>query len=187
MKLTHAMKKMLDALAHAHAGENLNLRQKMAALGGLTGSEKGSPKSGLGAGRPQIGLYAGRDLPAEVMHYVVQTCVRMGHGLTVFTPLSEAEAESLLLPYEALLKSSGIVPTVVVLRGEPPANLAQALRRHREVAFVVCQASGWLGRGLTQGTIRRDALPVPVVLVSGDAAELAAAEKEVTRITGRAA
>ena len=50
-KLTEAMKQMLDALAFAHAGNNLSLRQKSQVLGKSTYTTEKVPSS-MKAARP---------------------------------------------------------------------------------------------------------------------------------------
>jgi hypothetical protein len=167
MKPTDSFKRMLDALAHANAGENLTLRQKAAHLGSNAIATAQAVLSKPAAGS-QVGLYLGINLPEDVMQYVMQTCNRLKHGLTVLTFQSESDAEVLLAPYHNELSAAGIEMRLVALSGEPLAPLAQALRRRPEVAFLVCNESGYLGNGLLTGRVRKDALPVPVVLVTSE-------------------
>jgi uncharacterized RDD family membrane protein YckC len=117
-----------------------------------------------------VGLYLGSELSADVMQYVTQTCARLKHDLTVLTFESETEARALLAPYEAMLGKAGTGLRVVVVSGEPPAALARALRRHPEIAFLVCNEAGYLGHSLTAGTQGRSAMPVPVVMVAANQA-----------------
>ncbi|MEW5965428.1 MAG: hypothetical protein AB1720_00290 [Pseudomonadota bacterium] len=172
MKLTHEIKRMLDALAFANVGENLNRRQKSRVMAGSAATAASAAQAPAPAAHlPQVGLYLGSELPADVMQYVVQTCVRLKHGLTVLTFQSELEARALLAPFQATLDAAGLQPRVAVLTGEPPASLIHALRKRPDVAFLICNESGYLGRGLLKGTVRQDAIPVPVVMVaSGEAA-----------------
>ena len=188
MKLTHEIKRMLDALAFANVGENLNRRQKTRAMAGSTApavptSQAAAPAAHL----PQVGLYLGSELPADVMQYVMQTCARLKHGLTVLTFQSELEAQTLLAPFQAALDASGIQPRVTVLTGEPPASLIHALRKRPEVAFLICNESGYLGRGLIKGTVRQDAIPVPVVMVASGEAAVQSAPTEASPARERAA
>lgn len=173
MKLTHEIKRMLEALAYANVGENLNRRQKTRAISASEAPATApTPATSPVAHQAQVGLYLGSELPADVMQYVMQTCIRLKHGLTVLTFQSETEAQALLAPFQAGLDEAGIQPRVTVLTGEPPASLIHALRKRPEVAFLICNESGYLGRGLLKGTVRQDAIPVPVVMVaSGDAAD----------------
>jgi hypothetical protein len=176
MKLTDDIKRMLDALAYANAGDYLTLPQKDAVLKdaaptpatAAAAAEATSPP----ARRPQVGLYLGSELSADIMQYVTQTCARLRHDLTVLTFESETEARALLAPYQAMLDKAGTALGVVVVSGEPPAALARALRRRPEIAFLVCNEAGYLGHSLMAGTKGKDAMPVPVVMVAAN--ELAA-------------
>ncbi len=166
MKLTEEIKRMLNALAYANAGDYLSLQEKARALAGSPAPAVQAEPPAPAAPRPQVGLYLGSELSAELMQYVAQTCARLRHGLTVLTFLSEGEAEALLAPYRPMLDAAGIELRLAVLTGEPPAALAQALRRRSEVAFLVCNESGYFGHGLLSGTRRQAGMPVPVVLVA---------------------
>lgn len=171
MNLPENVRRMLNALSFAHAGENLSRTQKDRVLAqdqpaAVREAEFVPPAAT--AERSQIGLYLGCELPADILQYVVRTCARMRYGLTVLTFQSQAVAEELLAAHADLLKEAGITPTIVPLSGEPLRALPQALRRRSDIAFLVCNESGYLSRGLLNGT--QSALPVPVVLVSGDGA-----------------
>lgn len=170
-KLTKEIKRMLNALAFADAGEFLTLRQKTGYLNRKTDAtdaiQTDTPAPAQPAGeRRQVALYMGSELPADMMHYIVQTCGRLKHGLTVLTFQSDSAARALLAPYADELADAGIVMKTVLLTGEPVSGLARYLRRHPEVAFLACKETGYLGRGFLNGTQRQDILPVPVVLVA---------------------
>lgn len=170
IKLTKEIKRMLSALAFADAGEYLSLRQKMDYLNRETEApaiQADTPAPAQPAGeRRQVALYMGSELPADMMHYVVQTCGRLKHGLTVLTFQSDSAAHALLDPYADELADAGIAMKIVLLTGDPVPGLARYLRRHPEVAFLACKETGYLGRGFLNGTQRQDVLPVPVVLVA---------------------
>jgi hypothetical protein len=171
MKLTQDLKRMLNALAYANAGEYLTRRQKSNLLVGTPAqTPKHAPVTPCAATakpRSQVGLYLGREVSADVMQYVTQTCARLRHGLMVFSFQSEAEVGALLDPYREIFDAAGIQLQAIALSGEPPTALSRALRRRPEVAFLVCNESGYLGRSLLKGTVRQDAIPVPVVMVAG--------------------
>jgi len=190
MKLSTPIKRMLDALACAHAGEFLRDVEKFRVLAGIPTPPVKAAVHKPVSNRPQIGLYLGSELPKEVMQYALDTCERLHHGLTVFTFQTEREMGELLAPYQTALEAAGITLTIVELYGVPPAPLAQALRRHPEVAFLVCNESGYLGIGISKGRVRRDSLPVPVVLVSAGSqaapAETTAAKTQDTKSSQRA-
>lgn len=176
-KLTDNIKRMLSALAFADAGEYLTLPQKDRLLKQGTNVEitpaTPAERSQPARARQQVALYMGSELPADIMQYVVQTCARLKHGLTVLTFQPDSTAHALLDPYADTLKSEGIAMQVIPLSGEPVSGLARYLRRHPEVAFLACNETGYLGRSFLNGSQRQDALPVPVVLVAAheDAAQ----------------
>jgi hypothetical protein len=186
-KMTQEIKRMLEALALASAGENLTRRQKSRLISGtraaLAKADTVAPKTL----QPQVGLYLGSALPPDVMQYVVQTCTQLKHGLTVLSFQSESEAQKLLAPYQDSLAEAGIEMRVSILTGEPPAALVHALRRRSDIAFLICNESGYLGRSLIKGTLRQDAIPVPVVLVAAHEAAAAAPAREVDAAQTRAA
>lgn len=169
-KLTDDIKRMLNALAFADAGEYLTLPQKDRFLKRGTGVEI-TPVTTVQAApstrpRQQVALYMGSELPADIMQYVMQTCARLKHGLTVLTFQPDSTADTLLAPYADALKSEDIAMQVVTLSGDPVSGLARYLRRHPEVTFLACNETGYLGRSFLNGSQRQDALPVPVVLVA---------------------
>lgn len=166
MKLSQDMKRMLDALAYANAGDYLSLSQKSRVLAGAkTSPTAADPQTSHGT-RPQVGLYLGSELSADAMQYVAQTCARLRYGLTVLTFLSEGEVQELLTPLRPMLDAAGIELRLVVLSGEPPAALVSALRRRPEVAFLVCNEAGYLAHGMLSGNRRNSGMPVPVVMVA---------------------
>jgi hypothetical protein len=169
MKLTDDIKRMLNALAYANAGDYLTLPQKDEVLREATpatANVAAAPEAATAVKRPHVGLYLGSELSADVMQYVTQTCARLKHDLTVLTFESETEAHALLAPYQAMLAKAGTRLNVVVVSGEPPAALARALRRRPEIAFLVCNEAGYLGHSLMAGTQGKSAMPVPVVMVA---------------------
>jgi len=171
--LTKAVKQMLDALAHQHAGEHMSMQQKDVVLeeqlGNInnTGSKVFEPvKARSNSNMRRVALYMGSELPAEVMEYVTETCARLGHELTVLTFQSKAVGDALLSPYQSALDAAGVNMEMVTLKGDSVTGLARYLRSHPEFAFLACKDSGYLGRSYLKGTQRKDALPVPVVVVT---------------------
>jgi len=171
-KLSETVKQMLDALAFAHAGEYLTGREKSRILGQSCGVIEKVPEraervqTDAGSNARRLALYLGSELPPEVMAYVVQTCARLRHELTVLTFESENTGRALLAPYQKALEDAGVDMRLVTLSGEPVPGLARYLRRHPEVAFLACKDFGYLGRSYLNGTERQNALPVPVVIVA---------------------
>lgn len=188
IKLTNEVKRMLNALAYANEAEYLTLPQKHRALADATAPTLAAADSAPAKkSGPQIGLYLGSELPADVMQYVMQTCTRLKHGLTVLTFQSEAEARALLKPYLTELENARIGVELSMLGGEPPTALIHALRKRAEIAFLVCNESGYLGRGLLKGIVRQDAFPVPVVMVAASDAASTQEQAETASAAVRAA
>jgi hypothetical protein len=171
-KLTETLKQMLDALAYAHAGEYLTHREKTRVLsqkGGTpeTIAQVPEPKKANASSHARrVALYLGSELPPEVMDYVIQTCARLRHKLTVLTFESESTGRALLQPHQEALEAAGVDMKLVTLSGEPAPGLARYLRSHPEVAFLACKDSGYLGRSYLHGRQRKNPLPVPVVVVA---------------------
>ena len=177
MKLTAEIKRMLNALAYANAGELLPARKKYRVIAGGTAPTPVIEPVPTAKAGPQIGLYLGSEVSSDMMQYVMQTCTQLKHGLTVLTFQSEADARNLLKPYQTELENAHIGVQLNVLSGEPPAALVHALRKRPEIAFLICNESGYLGRSLLKGLVRQDAFPVPVVMVAAnDIAMMKAAE-----------
>lgn len=169
MALTETLKRMLDALAYANLPEYQSTSKKHSLLATCpatvikTGSSKSADPV---AARPQVGLYLGSELPEYIIQYALQTCGRLGYGLTVLTYMTIDEAQSLLAPYQAALEATATEMRLMTLTGEPPAPLTRALRRRPEIAFLICNESGYIGNGLLNGRVHKDAIPVPVVMVT---------------------
>ncbi|MCA1804702.1 MAG: hypothetical protein LC646_05035 [Xanthomonadaceae bacterium] len=177
-RLTEALKKMLNALAVADAGEYLTSTQKnqylFQARGITSPSTTSAPEQvdnsaavGTRAKR-RIALYMGMELRADMMDYVIQTCSRLDHDLTVLSIESNQAVCAMLDPFRDALKAEGIDLRVKYLTGDPIRGLGRYLRDHPEIAFLACKDTGYLGRSILKGTQRENALPVPVVLL-GDA------------------
>ena len=171
--LTSALKQMLDALANQHAGEHLSMQGKDTVLDeqlgdfDASGSKVFEPaKARSNSNMRRVALYMGSELPAEVMDYVIETCARLGHDLTVLTFQSRGAGRALLKPHYDALNEAGVEMEMEILTGDSVTGLARYLRSHPEFAFLACKDSGYLGRSYLKGTQRKDALPVPVVVVT---------------------
>jgi CheY-like chemotaxis protein len=186
-KMTQEIKRMLEALAVANVGDSLTRRQMTRHLAGKPAPVSKPEAPVLKTQQAQVGLYLGSELSADVMQYVVQTCSRLKHGLSVLSFQSENEVQALLAPYQEALAEAGIETRVTILTGEPPAALVHALRRRPDIAFLICNESGYLGRSLIKGTVRQDAIPVPVVLVTASETAAQPAQKEAATAQTRAA
>ena len=133
--LTNALKKMLNGLAHADAGEYLTPRQKSAYLQdaavNVVNSDDPAPvlaENAVKNTRRRVAMYMGSTLPAKMMDYVLETCTSLDHDLTVLTFETSAVSSALLEPYTKTLEESGIALETVKLSGEPIPGLARYLR-----------------------------------------------------------
>lgn len=189
--LTKAVKQMLDALAHQHAGEHLSLKDKTAILGDELETLKNTGSSVFEASKVRstskarrVALYMGSELPAKVMEYVIDTCASLGQELTILTFQSEEAGEALLSPYQQALEKAGVDMEMVFLKGEQPIKgLSRYLRSHSEITFLACKDTGYLGRSYLKGTQKQDALPVPVVVVASSE-EAASLQEQVESAEG---
>jgi len=184
--LTNALKQMLDALAHQHAGEHLSMQGKDTVLEDQLGNFDNTNtkvfepvKARSNKNIRRVALYMGSELAPEVMDYVIETCARLGHDLTVLTFQSLGASRALLRPHYDALNEAGVEMKIEVLTGESVTGLARYLRSHPEFAFLACKDSGYLGRSYLKGTQRKDALPVPVVVVTtlGEGENVVSAEE----------
>ncbi|MGB5277277.1 MAG: hypothetical protein WBO73_02110 [Gammaproteobacteria bacterium] len=171
--LTDALKKMLNGLASADAGEYLTPRQKAAffedtdvtVVNATDEAPVLSEAAATASTRRRIAMYMGSELPASIMNYVIETCSSLEHDLTVLTFESNSISNALLEPYTEILTGKGIEMQIVKLSGEPIPGLARYLRSHPEIAFMACKDTGYLGRSYMNSTQAKNALPVPVVVV----------------------
>ena len=177
-KLTTGIKKILNGFAFADVGEHLTARQKYKALATTPKVAVAEPAAPVVQIRPQVALYLGSEISAEIIQYTEQTCARLQHGLTVLTLQSEESARAQLAPYMDPLNAAGIELRLVCMKGDPLNVLADTLRRRPEVAFLICSEDGYFGHNLLNRANRAGGMPIPVVLVasSDSAASLAQPE-----------
>jgi len=163
---------MLDALALADAGEYLSGREKSRILSQRSGTIETAPATPeparvrASSSARRVALYLGSELPPEVIDYVIETCSRLRHELTVLTFQSENTGRALLEPHKKVLEAAGVDMEMVRLSGESVSGLRRYLRGHPEVAFLACKDAGYLGRSYLNGTQNKNDLPVPVVVVT---------------------
>jgi hypothetical protein len=113
--LTSALKKILNGLAHADAGEYLTPRQKLAYLQNtavnVVNSDEPPPvlsEKAVKKTRRRVAMYMGSTLPPKMMDYVIETCSSLDHDLTVLTFETSAVSSALLEPYVKQLEERGI-------------------------------------------------------------------------------
>lgn len=164
---------MLDALAFEHAGEHMSMKDKTQILAQSSNSvneaalkELQPALSRSGSSSRRVALYMGSELSPEVMGYVIETCSRLKHQLTVLSFQSENITRELLSEYQHTLEETGVEMDVVALSGDPVSGLGRYLRKHPEIAFLTCRDTGYLGRRCLKGKYPQNAFPVPVVVVT---------------------
>lgn len=191
-KLTETLKTMLNALAHADAGEYLSTGQKRRILSDISPNITAAPvanetvaASSNTSKKRHIALYLGSDLPREVMDYALETCARLDHDLTVLTFDTKSAAKNLLAPYQRELANANIGVKVVALDGDPVPRLSRFLRGRPEIAFLACRDTGYLGHKFINGAQQNTSLPVPVVVIAtGEDALKVGSTDNVTPLTG---
>lgn len=184
--LTNALKKMLDGLASAHAGEYLTARQKTAFLDSAAGNvvqvTDPAPVISETAVKPRVrrrvAMYLGSELPAAMMDYVIETCISLDHDLTIVTFEAGMIVNTLMTPYKERLAENNIAVETAKLSGEPIKGLARYLRSRSEIAFLACKNTGYLGNSYMNGTQLTSSIPVPVVVVVVDQAVAATQTEE---------
>ena len=177
-QLTNALKKMLDGLAAADAGEYLTARQKTAYLEKTVRNvvQATDPAPVLSENavktrvRRRVAMYLGSELPAAMMDYIIETCTSLDHDLTIVTFEAGRVVNTLMTPYKERLAENNIAVETAKLSGEPIKGLARYLRSHSEIAFLACKNTGYLGNSYMNGTQLTNTIPVPVVVVVVDPA-----------------
>lgn len=195
--LTNALKKMLDGLAAADAGEYLTARQKTAYLDktvrNVVQASDPAPVISENAVKPRmrrrVAMYLGSELPAAMMDYIIETCISLDHDLTIVTFEAGTVVNTLITPYKERLAENNIAVETAKLSGEPIKGLARYLRSRSEIAFLACKNTGYLGNSYMNGNQLTNAIPVPVVVVVVDPAAAAtqtAEQADQTEKTGTA-
>ncbi len=179
-RLTAQLKKCLDALAYADAGEMLSGVDKDRVLGIPAKPGPAAPATTPVSPRPaakvtplpglthQVGVYLGATLDPAVVRYAADTCREMNAALTIVTFQSETTARELLEPHLSELSRAGVVWRIARLQGEPSSSLARYLRHERRMLFLVCSETGFLGHEMRGGGGRRMDLGLPIVLVTAE-------------------
>lgn len=119
----------------------------------------------VSANANSVALYMGSELLSTMMDYVIAVCSHFGYKLSVLTFQSKSMSRALLAPYRQALEKAGVKLEIVTLKGDSVKGLARYLRAHPELAFLICREAGYLGRSYLKGIQRKDAMPVPVVVV----------------------
>jgi hypothetical protein len=164
-KTRSLLQQFFDGLAHEHAPEFLNARQK---LGHLDMVEP-APATGEGpvpdlASRVRIGLILGTMLSTPATVYAVESCQRLDANLVVYSFLEEEQVLAKLSDHLPAGFDTTQRIEVRHLSGTPTDAVQRAVNRTSRLQFLVCDADGFTGHGVTH-RVGLD-LNVPVVAVT---------------------
>lgn len=159
------LQQFFDGLAHEHAPEFLNTRQKLGRLDTL----ESAPVSAEGpapalASRVRIGLILGTMLSTPATVYAVESCQRLDANLVVYSFLEEDQVLAKLSEHLPTDFDSARRIEVRHLSGTPTDAVQRAVNRTSRLQFLVCDADGFTGHGVTH-RVSLD-LNVPVVAVT---------------------
>lgn len=168
---------MAKGLSHAHDEGNLNFSIK-STDGKVTNatteqifSEPQPNPLNENNKRKYIAMYLGSDLPEKMMAYVIESCQHLNHDLAVISFEQNATTDESLAPYKEVLEESNIKVKKVKLSGSPMPELNKYLKSHRDIVFLACKDSGFLGRSYMSGNHAKHSLPVPLVVVTTEQQE----------------
>lgn len=178
MSFKEAVKRSMDGLAHAHAGEMLPWEEKCRILGVenegmvLTDREEVIP-TGTPSGRT-VALMVGHNLTSALMDYATYSCRCLEAGLMLLIPGSVQALEQTLRPFLPRLVEAGIVPRILRVEAGSARGLAAYLHDHRDVIFVVVGSSNEEYRAYSESEHGRARwrFPVPLVVVDEEQAHV---------------
>lgn len=167
-----ALKSMAKGFEHAHNEDNLNFSIK--SYNGTTTKASESQvyvepqikQENKNSKRRYIAMYLGSDLPESMMTYLIDSCHQVGHDLIVLSFEQNSTTDKTLAPYMQELEKNDIRIKKVKLSGEPIQELTKYLKTHRNIEYLACKDSGFLGRSYLSGNIAKLSLPIPLVVVT---------------------
>ena len=159
------LQQFFDGLAHEHAPEFLNTRQKLSRLDGVeaVAASAEDPAPAL-ASRVRIGLILGTMLSTPATVYAVESCERLDANLVVYSFLEEAQVMAKLSEHLPAGFDTNRRIEVRHLSGTPTDAVQRAVNRTSRLQFLVCDADGFTGHGVTHRVSL--GLNVPVVAVT---------------------
>lgn len=170
--LQKALKSMGKGFEHAHNEDNLNFSVKSYTGAPTKASveqvftEPQLKNESRKSKRRYIAMYLGSDLPKSMMKYIIESCQHLGHDLAVISFEQNETTEEALAPYKQELETNNIEVKKVKLSGHPMQELNKYLKSHRDIAFLACKDTGFLGRSYMSGNLAKISLPVPLVVVT---------------------
>jgi hypothetical protein len=169
------VRKASEAFSYADLGENLSGSQKDAALDLASGIRPSSAhglalsRSGLTLPRKHVAHVASSIRPGA-LRYAINVSQRMDAELDILSPPGSAEIERALDRYRSDLDKSGVRWRLLWQRLSSPLEIANYVREHRDVLFVVVSAQDALARAMESGNASRAPCDVPWIMVTEDLA-----------------
>ncbi|MFW5453581.1 hypothetical protein [Thioalkalivibrio sulfidiphilus] len=158
-------RQFFDGLAHEQAGEFLTSDQKLRTLGAATvSSEPELEPARPMASRVRIGLILGSVLSAPAAAFALESAQRLDASLVVYSFQDEAKVLAQITGH--LPESFNPDDRVEIrrLKGSSNDAIQRAVNRTHRLQFLVCDADGFTGHGITH-SLHVD-LKVPVVAVA---------------------
>lgn len=158
-------KQFLDAMAHEHAPEFLDARQKLShldAVNAAPGPTDTPPP--IATSHVRIGLILGSVLSTSAAAYAVESCQRLDADLVVYSFLDDqhvVEHLSAHLPPDFDVQQR---LEIRQLSGSTSDAIQRAVNRTPRLQFLVCDAEGFTGHGVTHSVHVN--LNVPIVAVT---------------------
>lgn len=171
MSWRSVVKRSMEGLAHAHAGEMLPWEEKCRLLGvEPSGAELVEPlcrTSPLGRSNRRVALLVDASLAGHLIDYVIYTCRCLEAGLTLLTSAPLQAMEPMLRPYLARLAEAGITPQLAQMESAATGGLVAYLHYHQDVIFVVVGSQNQVCRPWYESARSRSRwrLSVPLVVV----------------------
>lgn len=159
------LQRFFGGLAHEQAGEFLSIDQKLDALG--TTPVSAAPvidHSPSGSSRVRIGLILGSVLSAPAAAYALESSQRLDANLVVYSFLDESRVLAQITEHLPESFNPDERLEIRQLKGTSNDAIQRAVNRTPRLQFLVCDADGFTGHGITH-SLHVD-LKVPVVAVA---------------------
>jgi hypothetical protein len=159
------LQQFFDGLAHEQAGEFLTSDQKLNALGATSVASEpldgGAPSM---ASRVRIGLILGSVLSAPATAYALESAQRLDANLVVYSFQDEAKVLQQIQGHLPASFNTAERVEIRQLKGVSSDAIQRAVNRTHRLQFLVCDADGFTGHGITHKV--HTEFKVPVVAVA---------------------